>query len=129
MGEVSQSGHGNSGDKIQWLSAFANQSGFPGLFFGTFTFKATYSTFWPLNPPCLAIQRPINGTPVAASYSIAGVVRNAYHINTRDFDPGQVLTIGSDDYLVFPHGRKSDDADSALAPNAFRLGIAVNRDL
>jgi len=128
MGQESVTGHsGASGRRMAWSAPSGNESGFGGEIF-PLTLKASYSTFWPLFPIHCMVSRDLDDSS-PTSISFAGSVPMCFGINTRDFDPGQVLTIGSDDYLVFPKGRKSNDFDDATMPNVFREGLAINRDV
>jgi len=122
----------NSGFKMTWSTVSTPISGFnafPALFFGNHTVKASYSTFWPFNPICCYIGRPITNGDTPPTYSIAGRVRNIFEINMKNFDNGEVEVVGADDYLIFSRGRKTDNSTTATQPNMFRLGFAINRDL
>lgn len=77
----------------------------------------------------------VPGTPVFVNYydrtanaiRPLGQMKDVYHINMRDYEPGQEITeVGGDTYVVFPATRKQQDTSVGTGGSG-HLGIAYRK--
>lgn len=89
--------------------------------------SASYSGITPALDIFPLIGRPAGSTTPSAM-SILGTFPVVSLIWMEFIDPGEVITIGANDYLAFPVGIKSESSFST-APNSWLYGLLYNRDI
>lgn len=96
-----------------------------------------YSRYWPFyfNSPSLFNQRtvliPVDVFVGRGSnlFSPVGSVKDFRFLNIKNFTPGEILTLGSDEWYVFPHISKTatwDDPSSSV-PSSGNYGYAYRK--
>lgn len=95
-----------------------------GIIDGLFDLGAnSYNAITPLWPIPITVDRGSNQT------SIAGVVEDMRIVNMQSLAPGQVMTIGSDEWLCFPVIQKTDtwNVSGSLIPSSGYYGYAYRK--
>jgi len=81
------------------------------------TLPGTISTGYVTSAPVVVyhIDRNVSGSSATYVNSFAplGAMKDVRTLNIENFEPGDVVTIGSDDWYIFPWSRKSPDATTS----------------
>lgn len=99
--------------------------------------RYNYSRYWPFyyDSPSLFNQRTVL-IPVdvfvgrgANLFSPVGSVKDFRFLNIKNFTPGEILTLGSDEWYVFPHISKTAtwDNSSSSVPSSGNYGYAYRK--
>lgn len=80
----------------------------------------TFNALTPLFPIYIHVKRPDAGS----KWSILGTVRDLRFCDITHIDPGATLTIGSDDWMIFPIVQKNGGTDE---PNSGTYGYAYRK--
>lgn len=126
------------GKTNNWLSRGsqgANSVGESNIYKSIVRFE--FSRYWPFffNSPNLFNQRtvliPIDVFVSRPSnlFSPVGTVKDVRFLNIKNFTPGEILTLGSDEWYVFPHIAKTAtwDNSSSLVVTSGNYGYAYRK--